>query len=300
MEDFKEMSRILVTGSDGQLGKTLRDRLPFIKAEVLFTTRNQCDITDRAQVLELVTYFQPSYVINCAGWTDVEAAEKDPLSAHVVNVGGVKNLVAACQSVRSTLIHFSTDYVFNGSSSSPWLESDKRDPISEYGKSKAQAEQILEESFSEKSIIIRTAWLYSKYGANFVKTMVKLSQGDSQRIEVVNDQIGQPTFATDLADKTIELIQSSQKSGIFHGTNSGETSWYELARYIFEINQADSSRIHPISSSASSFKAARPSYSVLSHQQWDRANIAVMRPWNIALKSAMPEILREVERTNEG
>jgi dTDP-4-dehydrorhamnose reductase len=171
-----------------------------------------------------------------------------------------------------------------------------------YGKSKSQGEKYIEEIYKEKSYIFRTAWLYSADRKNFVKTMTRLALKNSSEVTVVNDQFGQPTYAGDFAEKIIETVISKSPFGMYHGTNSGEATWFEFAQEIFNLSGEDERRIVPVSSSEFRWQAKRPSFSVLGHESWKSAKLDEMRNWKIALASAMPAIIKAVkdeELTNE-
>jgi dTDP-4-dehydrorhamnose reductase len=185
----------------------------------------------------------------------------------------------------------STDYVFSGKGERPWRESDPVNPTSAYGRSKAEGERLVQEIYPESSFIVRTAWLYSPWGKNFVKTMVRLAQQDSSAVQVVSDQVGQPTSAVDLAKQIRKMIYQQVPAGIYHGTNSGETTWFELARSVFTLVGADSERVIPVATKDFPRSAARPQYSVLGHERWADVGIEPMRTWLEALTSVMPAIV---------
>jgi dTDP-4-dehydrorhamnose reductase len=185
--------------------------------------------------------------------------------------------------------------VLSGESKSPWQIGDAINPQSAYGRTKAEGEKRVLRANSENSTIVRTAWLYSPWGKNFAKTMTKIAiKGDSE-VRVVNDQMGQPTSAIDLAKQLVELALSNSPVGIYHGTNSGEGTWFEFAQEIFNLVGADSNRVVPVSSREYPRPAKRPSYSVLSHDAWTKTTIQPMRDWRIALEEAMPAIISAVK-----
>jgi dTDP-4-dehydrorhamnose reductase len=211
-------------------------------------------------------------------------------------------LAAIAKSLDSVFAQISTDYVFDGNSSQPYSERHARNPQTVYGKSKGLGEKYVDEIYKDKSYIFRTAWLYSANRKNFTKTMTRLCMRDVMEVKVVNDQKGQPTFAGDLAEKIIETIVSKSPFGIYHGTNSGEATWFEFAQEIFNLANADGNRLVPVSSLEFPRPATRPSFSVLGHESWQDANIKEMRNWKTALASAMPAIIQAVkdeEFTNE-
>jgi dTDP-4-dehydrorhamnose reductase len=192
------------------------------------------------------------------------------------------------------LVQISTDYVFEGDASEPYREDSQPGPITAYGRTKLAGENFVRELLPDNHIVIRTAWLYSPTGHNFVKTIVK-AQRDRETLSVVTDQIGQPTSASDLADQIVTLLDTYSGSGIFHGTNSGVTSWFEFARAIMTEIGEDPERILPTDSSSYVQLAPRPAYSVLGHQGWAAVGMEPMRDWRIALHEAMPEIMLAID-----
>jgi dTDP-4-dehydrorhamnose reductase len=193
------------------------------------------------------------------------------------------------------LIHVSTDYVFSGESQAPWQTGDQISPQSAYGRTKAQGESRVLAIYPESSFVVRTAWLYSPWGKNFAKTMTRLAIKGEGEVRVVNDQVGQPTSASDLAKQLIELGASNSPAGIYHGTNSGQANWFEFAQEIFKLSDADFGRVIPVPSSEHPRPAKRPSYSVLSHDAWTNTSVKPMRDWRIALADAMPAIIFAVK-----
>jgi dTDP-4-dehydrorhamnose reductase len=192
------------------------------------------------------------------------------------------------------LVQISTDYVFEGNASEPYREDSQPGPITAYGRTKLSGENFVRELLPDNHLVIRTAWLYSPTGHNFVKTIVK-AQRDRETLSVVTDQIGQPTCASDLADQIVTLLDTYSGSGIFHGTNSGVTSWFEFARAIMTEIGEDPERILPTDSSSYVQLAPRPAYSVLGHQAWASVGMAPMRDWRAALHEAMPDIMLAID-----
>jgi dTDP-4-dehydrorhamnose reductase len=233
-------------------------------------------------------------IVNCAAWTDVDGAESQELEASRVNSDGAENLAIGAKLCNSKLIHLSTDYVFSGEIQSPWQIADEINPQTAYGRTKAQGESRVLASYSENSFILRTSWLYSPWGKNFAKTMTKLAIITEGEVSVVNDQVGQPTSAMDLAGQLVELGLSTSPAGIYHGTNSGQATWFEFAQEIFKLSGADVGRVAPVSSSEYPRPAKRPSYSVLSHDAWAGTLVKPLRDWRIALAEAMPAIISAV------
>jgi dTDP-4-dehydrorhamnose reductase len=285
----------LITGGSGQLGIAVSQELD--KRNIAFNawSSKDLDISQKENVSVAIEKLSPTVIINCAAWTDVDGAESHVMEASSVNSDGPENLALAAKLCHSKFIHISTDYVFSGEGYSPWQIADAMNPQTAYGRTKAQGESRVRESYPENSFTVRTAWLYSPWGKNFAKTMTKLAVKGYGEVRVVNDQVGQPTSAWDLAIHLVELGQSNSPSGIYHGTNSGEATWYEFAQEIFKLAGADVGRITPISSSEYPRPARRPSYSVLSHDSWANTSIKSMRDWRIALAKAMPTIISAVQ-----
>ncbi len=285
----------LITGGSGQLGVAASQELG--ERGILFQAWGSGDlnITQGPTVRDVIAKLSPKVIINCAAWTDVDGAESNENDAFRVNSDGPENLAFAAKLSNSKLIHVSTDYVFSGESQTPWQIEDEIDPQSVYGRTKAQGESRVLASYPENSFVVRTAWLYSSWGKNFSKTMTKLALKGDGEVKVVNDQVGQPTSASDLAKQLVELGLSTAPVGIYHGTNSGQATWFEFAQEIFKLAGADVGRVIPVSSSEYLRPAKRPSYSVLSHDAWESTSVKPMRDWRIALADAMPAIISAVK-----
>ena len=285
----------LITGGSGQLGIAVSQELD--KHGIAFDAWSSADldITQSSMVRESIENLLPTVIVNCAAWTDVDGAESFESDALRVNSDGPENLAIAAKRCNSKLIHVSTDYVFSGDSKSPWQIADEINPQSAYGRTKAQGESRVLANYSENSLIVRAAWLYSPWGKNFAKTMTKLALKGTGEVRVVDDQVGQPTSASDLAKQLVELGLSTSPAGVYHGTNSGQASWHEFAQEIFKLAGADVGRVTPVSSSEYPRPARRPSYSVLSHDAWANTSVKAMRDWRIALAEAMPAIISAVK-----
>jgi dTDP-4-dehydrorhamnose reductase len=284
----------LITGGSGQLGIAVTQELDKLSIAFDAWSSKDLDITQSSRVREAIEKLGPTVIINCAAWTDVDGAESREIDASRVNRDGPEHLAAAAKLSNSKLIHVSTDYVFSGKSQSPWQIADEINPQSAYGRTKAQGESRVLVSHPENSFVVRTAWLYSPWGKNFAKTMTKLAIKGEGEVRVVNDQVGQPTSASDLAKQLVELGLSTSPAGIYHGTNSGQATWFEFAQEIFKLASADVSRVIPVSSSEYPRPAKRPSYSVLSHDAWASTAVKPMRNWQIALADAMPAMISAV------
>jgi len=226
-------------------------------------------------------------VINAAAWTDVDGAETAEAQATAVNGHGVANLATACAQAGARLVTISTDYVFDGTATEPYREDAPRNPVSAYGRTKAAGEELVLAQHPSPHIV-RTAWLYGAGGPNFARTMLRLA-ADRDTVQVVTDQVGQPTWTRDLADGIVRLLDADAAPGVYHGTNAGSASWYDFARAIFEVSGLDPERVQPTDSSAFRRPAPRPAYSVLAHDAWDRAGVAPLRPWRAALEAAAAE-----------
>ena len=271
--------KILITGSNGMLGHDLIEALKD-NHELVLTTSRTLDITDKEQVFDFISQNKPDIVINSAAYTDVDGCEENQDLAYSINGEGVKNLAFACREADSALLHISTDYIFNGENTRPWVEDDEIGPISVYGKSKLKGEQAILEIL-DKFFIVRTAWLYGVNGRNFPKTMLELAENHSQ-ITVVYDEVGTPTYTPDLAKVISQLIET-EHYGIYHITNSGSCSWCEFARYIFEVAGKDVEVI-PVTAAEFARPAPRPHYSVLENRNWIEKGFEPLRSYKEAIK----------------
>ena len=274
---------VLVLGSGGQLGQALQfiqDEYPSLKFH--FLSRSNLDITSKLDLEATFNSLKPEFCINASAYTAVDKSESEQEQAHLINVVGVRNIAQMCQDFDTTLIHVSTDFVFDGSKNSPYTEDDVTNPKGVYGKTKREGElEIIR--ILKKYFIIRTSWLYSQFNANFMKTMLKLAQ-DRDTISVVNDQIGTPTHAIDLADVIIKVILSSSTNyGIYHFSNEGKASWYDFAKKIFEVNKIKIN-LKPISTSEFPTPAQRPKYSVLDKSKIKKEFNLLIEEWQDSLK----------------
>lgn len=277
--------KVLITGSNGMLGHDLIDVLDG-KHELIKTTSKSLDITDEDKVKEYIVNENPDIVINSAAYTDVDGCETNEEMAYKVNGEGVKNLALACKVVDCPLVHISTDYVFNGENSKPWMEDDEVGPISIYGKSKLQGEEAIE-SILDKFFIIRTSWLYGINGGNFPKTMLELAK-THDTLTVVTDEIGTPTYTLDLAQAIAELIET-EYYGIYHITNSDYCSWFDFAKYIFEVKNINVNVV-PVTAEEFARPASRPHYSVLNNSNWANNGFKPLRSYKEAIKDYLKHL----------
>jgi len=278
--------RWLVVGHLGMLGTDLMQQLA--GRDVTGIDRPDIDITNERSVRDVIHGFD--YVVNCAAYTAVDAAEADEETALAVNGTGAGNLAAACARIGARLVHISTDYVFDGQSTTPYAEDHPTAPRSAYGRTKAAGEVAVLRELFDDSLILRTAWLYGAHGPNFVRTMINLER-TRDTLDVVDDQFGQPTWTHDLAERIVECIDRRIPAGIYHATSSGSTTWFGFTRRIFELLGADMNRVHPTTTDAFPRPAPRPAFSVLGHQAWERAGLAPLRTWQAALDAAWPEMV---------
>ncbi len=276
--------RYLVTGASGMLGRDLQDALA--GREVTALGRADLDVTDASATRDAVAGHD--VVINAAAYTKVDDAESHEDDAYAVNATGAANLASAASLAGARLVQVSTDYVFDGSATSPYAEDEPYGPISAYGRTKAAGERMALEANPGATFVVRTAWLYGAHGPNFAKTMLKLAES-KDTWAVVDDQVGQPTWTGDLARQIVTMIDADAPAGIYHGTNGGQVSWYGFARAVLEEAGLDPERITTTDSSAFVRPAPRPAYSVLGHEAWNRAGVAPMRDWRDALRAASAE-----------
>jgi len=246
--------------------------------------RADLDIADAAAVHDAVA--NHDVVINTAAYTRVDDAESHEPEARLVNAVGAGLLAAAALRHGARLVHISTDYVFDGTATVPYEEDAVRNPVSAYGRTKAEGEELVLAAHPEGAIIVRTAWLYGTHGKNFPRTVLGLA-ATNETIDVVDDQRGQPTSTADLAERIVALLDSGINAGVFHGTNAGEATWYSFARAAFSLAGLDPDRIRPTVSTNFIRPAPRPSYSVLGNRAWNEVGLPPMRPWEQSLEAAM-------------
>ncbi len=302
--------RIVITGAGGQLGREWIDNLAgrasgisgseetadslkdSPRIEVVGFTSGELDITSRDAVEKRLEEVLPSIVVNCAAWTDVDGAEDHPEKALKVNRDGVQNLAGWCKNNNALMVHYSTDYIFSGSRKDlvrypdGYPEEAPADPINRYGESKRAGEVVLQESGAEH-LLLRVSWLCGKYGSNFIKTMLRLA-GERDRIDVVNDQVGSPSWADDVVNKSMALI-ASRNRGTFHLTSAGLISWYDLASELFR-RAGLNIEAQPVTSDRFPAKAKRPAFSKLSTDKMSRKLGLAPEPWKKGLQRLLDQL----------
>lgn len=285
----------LLTGGSGQLAISIAQLLEKRGTSFISAPKDELDIS-QDKAIEKITALKPSVIVNCAAYTAVDKAESEQESAFAVNATGARNVARAASELQVPLVHISTDYVFSGEGQSPWKVSDATEPKTQYGKSKLAGEEMVKLTYPEGSWILRTAWLYSPFGKNFAKTMLKKALSSSDEVNVVDDQIGQPTCTYDLARHILKVVTLRPVTGTYHATNSGEASWFDFAKEIFARTGISMDRVVPVKSSQYVTPAKRPSYSALDHSSWDSVSFEPLQPWRDALVACYPAIRAQVER----
>lgn len=284
------MKRILITGANGQLGQSIAEiSKNYKEIECFFVTRNELDITNEDLVNHYFDDKSFDFVINCAAYTAVDKAEDDQENAFLVNAKATEFLAKISNAKNIPFIHVSTDYVFDGTESVPRLETDQTNPIGVYGQTKLDGENLALAN-NPKTIILRTAWVYSRFGNNFVKTMLRLFN-DKDSISVVADQIGSPTNAIDLANAILEIVSKDELVyGIYNYSNEGECSWFEFAQKIKEFS-GSSIEINPVPTSAYPTKAKRPAYSLLDKSKIKEVYQLEIPTWEDSLKEELKHLI---------
>jgi len=275
--------RILVTGANGQLGQEFKNNISSSNHKFYFTDVNELDITKKKEILDYVTIYKIELIINCAAYTNVNDAETNKRQAIKVNLDAVRNLVEVCEEKKIKMIHFSTDYVYNSDNLNPINEDSNINPVNYYGISKREGEKIIEKSASD-SIIIRTSWLYSMYGNNFVKTMIKKGE-KGEKIYVINNQFGCPTYSKDLVDCTLNIMVSNKlnKYKVYNFSNQGYTNWYDFTKKIFELKKINC-QIIALNSDKYKSIANRPKYCVTDKSRIKKIFNITIREWDKALE----------------
>ena len=286
------MKKILIIGGNGQLGNCLNKLSSeyTLAYEFHFTDYDTLDITNQKQINEYFSEYEPHYCINVSAYTTVDLAEQEKEKAFAINAEGVKYLAEACAEKGIDLIHISTDYVFDGNINIPYSEDDFTNPLSVYGASKLEGENLALEN-NPKTIIIRTSWLYSEFGKNFVKTMLNLF-GSKDELNIVADQFGQPTNATDLAEVIMKIISTEEKEyGVFHFSNYPETTWFDFAKKIAELSKSKI-KINPISTEQYPTPAKRPMRSTMCLDKIENSYNIEPKYWENSLEECMEILLK--------
>ena len=299
MAKIRKSIEWLVTGGNGQLGLIATDYLIENGVNHISFGSKSLDITNLDQVESIFKAYQPSVILNAAAWTNVDEAENHPVECFRVNAEGVFNLARIAREIGSTLIHISSDYVFSGDNRVPYEVGESMNPISYYGQSKVKGENYVREVYPEKSYILRTSWLYSKYGNNFAKTILRKSNMEDPSIMVVDDQKGSPTSCVDLVERIYEMVSVEVPYGTYHAANSGETSRYDYASMIYLLNGKDTKKIKPIATVKSANMAHRPSNSVLGQECWKETPLPAMQSWVTALERNFPSLVKSVSENEK-
>lgn len=280
---------VLVTGSSGQLGQSLQFIAPkFPEIQFVFCSSTDLNITDLHNVKQVFQKVKPNFCINAAAYTAVDKAESEPEKAFDINVTGAKNLAEVCKVYNSILVHISTDFLFDGTRKTPYTEKEVANPTGVYGQTKLEGEIAIQNTW-EKHFIIRTSWVYSQFGNNFLKTMLRLA-AERDTLSVVNDQIGTPTNAVDLAEALVKIITTSYLApstshfGIYNFSNEGLSSWYDFAKKIFECNNVTID-LKPIPTSSFPTPAKRPAFSVLDKSKIKNTFEIQINSWEESLKN---------------
>ncbi|EGX56611.1 putative dTDP-4-dehydrorhamnose reductase [Streptomyces zinciresistens K42] len=289
--------RWLVTGAGGMLGRDTVAELRTRGEPVTALDRAALDITDPAAVGRALTAHRPGLLVNCAAYTAVDAAEQDEERALRVNGDGPRLLARACAARGIRLVHLSTDYVFAGDAHAPYPEDHPTAPRTAYGRTKLAGERAVRAELPDAAVVVRTAWLYGVHGRSFVRTMIELAAG-RDTVDVVDDQRGQPTWSADVAAAVADLGPrvGAGATGVLHATNTGDGTWYDLAREVFRLLGADPGRVRPVRTADFPRPAPRPAYSVLAHTRRQRLGLPRPRDWRTALREALPLIRKEALR----
>lgn len=278
---------VLVTGANGQVGQSIQfiaDNYPQI--DFVFCDSKSLDITELSSIEAVFKKIKPDFCINAAAYTAVDQAESHVEQAFAINASGAKNLAKACATFKTILLHISTDFIFDGQSQTPYTEVAFPNPQSVYGQSKLEGEIAIQECLKDY-FIVRTSWVFSQFGSNFKKSMLRLA-AEREQLSVVDDQIGTPTNAVDLAEALLHIIlytvenPDNNRFGVYHFSNEGQCSWFEFAKKIFEVNNV-SIALNPIPSSGYPTPAQRPKYSVLDKSKIKKAFNITIRTWDKAL-----------------
>ncbi|MFD0900317.1 dTDP-4-dehydrorhamnose reductase [Actinomadura sediminis] len=287
--------RWLITGAGGVLGRELADVLRGAGREFAAPPRAELDVTDTAAVRAAVLRHRPRVLVNCAAWTRFHEAEAHEDDARRVNGDAVRGIAEVCAETGVRLVHVSTDYVFDGGARCPYAEDAPPAPLNAYGRTKLAGERAVADVLSDAGTIVRTAWLHSRYGTDFVSMMVE-AERTRETVDAVDDERGQPTWAADAAHR-IAALAARGATGVFHATNAGSATRHELAREVFRLLGADPDRVRPVDGGRFPGPGRRPRYTVLGHGAWERAGLPPMRHWRDALAAALPRSAGQAGRT---
>lgn len=285
------MNEVLLIGSSGMLGSDVKFQLESRKIQTYSPSSQELDVRSKKSIEEYCGSFNLKWIINCSAWTKVDDAEVFPQKAKALNEAGVRNLAYLAQEKSCPLIHISTDYVFDGNSHFPYSESDVPRPINSYGLSKFLGEKALKDLLLDDSYILRTSWLYGRTGKNFVKTIVRKGI-NHEKVNVVNDQYGSPTYSWDLAEGIVSIINKKPEPGTYHFSNLGECTWFEFAKEIYRLIGSDDNLIAPVPSNYFPLRARRPIYSVLSKTKWADSGISELKDWETSLRNFVCELVK--------
>jgi len=285
----------LVVGANGQLGRCMTELLESSTTDYVALSRHELDITDSVAVEKVIKNLQPTVVLNAAAWTAVDDAEGHEADALRVNAQGPANLARSSAQIGARLVHVSTDYVFDGQANVPYTVTAPTGPMNAYGRTKLAGENAIREFQNGNSCIVRTAWLYSEHGKNFAKTMtIRALRGEVAR--VVDDQLGQPTSAHDVAQLILDISQLKEMPPIAHGTNSGQATWFQFAQEIYSQLGTDPALVSPVDTSAFPTVAKRPAYSVLDHSDFPAWGLQPMQNWQVGLSDSIESIRMAIQK----
>jgi dTDP-4-dehydrorhamnose reductase len=285
----------LVVGASGQLGRCMTELLEDKTIAYVAVGHDQLDITDAVAVEKIIEDLKPTIVLNAAAWTAVDDAEEHEADALRVNAHGPVNLALSSSRIRARMIHISTDYVFDGQANTPYIVNSPTEPMNAYGRTKLAGEKAVLKSGDINNCVVRTAWLYSEHGKNFAKTMaVRALRGEPVR--VVNDQLGQPTSAHDVAQLILAISQLEKVPPIVHGTNAGQTTWFQFAQEIYSQLGADPALVNPVDTATFPTVAKRPAYSVLDHADFDSWGLKPLQNWKDGLTDSIKQIHAVVQK----
>jgi dTDP-4-dehydrorhamnose reductase len=285
----------LVVGASGQLGRCMTELLESTTIAHVAMGHRQLDITDSVAVEKVFQDLKPAIILNAAAWTAVDDAEEHETDALSVNAHGPANLALSSSSIGARLIHISTDYVFNGQANTPYAVHSPTEPMNAYGRTKLAGEKAVLESGDRNNCVVRTAWLYSEHGKNFAKTMAARALR-REPARVVNDQLGQPTSAHDLAQLIWSISVLEKMPSIAHGTNAGQATWFQFAQEIYTQLGADPALVSPVDSSTFPTVAKRPGYSVLDHTDFASSGLRRMQNWKDGLSDSIKRICSEIQK----